>query len=232
MAVPPISNEAFLREVDDELRRDELQTLWQRYGRLAIALVVGALALFGGWLWYRDHQAKQAGLEGEKLSAAFDQLASGNTAAASPELATLAQSRASGYRAAALMTQADIAIKDGKPAQAADLFGRVANDTSIAQPFRDMALVRQVTTVFDTLPPAEVIARLSPLVKPENAFFGSAGELVALAHMKAGRPREAATLLKTIADDKNVPPTLRERAGQLAVALEAQSAPATGTPAR
>src|SRR4028118_1997688 len=36
----PIYNESFYREVDEELRRDRARTMWQRYGKLAIAGVV------------------------------------------------------------------------------------------------------------------------------------------------------------------------------------------------
>lgn len=50
MALTPNTNEAFLREVDDELRRDQLLTFWERYGRALIGAIVVALALFGGYL--------------------------------------------------------------------------------------------------------------------------------------------------------------------------------------
>ena len=36
MASTPPNDEAFLREVDDELRREQIQTMWKRYGRLAL----------------------------------------------------------------------------------------------------------------------------------------------------------------------------------------------------
>ena len=82
MASTPPSNEAFLREVDEELRRDELQSLWIRFGRLAVVAILLILASWGGWLYWQDRQAKVAGAEGEQLSQALDDLQSGNPAAA------------------------------------------------------------------------------------------------------------------------------------------------------
>ena len=65
MALTPTDNEAFLREVDEELRRDQISGFWKTYGRwVAIAIGLG-LAIFGGYLWYLNHQLKEAGIEGE-----------------------------------------------------------------------------------------------------------------------------------------------------------------------
>ena len=78
MASTPPTQEAFLREVDEELRRDELQSLWQRYGRLGIATIVLLLAAWGGWLYWQAEKNKASGLEGEQLSQALDDLQAAN----------------------------------------------------------------------------------------------------------------------------------------------------------
>ncbi|MCB8835158.1 hypothetical protein LJD42_26780, partial [Escherichia coli] len=75
MALTPNTNEAFLREVDDELRRDQLLTFWERYGRALIGAIVVALALFGGYLYWQHRKTVAAGVEGEKLQTAYDSLA-------------------------------------------------------------------------------------------------------------------------------------------------------------
>ena len=60
----------------------------------------------------------------------------------------------------------------------------------------------------------------------ESAWYGSAGELTALAMIKANRKREAAALLSGIAADTRVPETIRARAEQLASGLAIPAAPA------
>ena len=84
------------------------------------------------------------------------------------------------------------------------------------QPYRDAALIRQTALEFDSLKPEEVIGRLQPLAKPGNPWFGSAGEMTALALIKQGKKAEAGQLFATIAKDKSVPETLRARAAQIA----------------
>jgi hypothetical protein len=64
--------------------------------------------------------------------------------------------------------------------------------------------------------PADVIAQLGPLAKPGSAWFGSAGELVAMAHLESGNRAEAGKLFADIAKDEDQPETLRSRARQMA----------------
>jgi hypothetical protein len=216
LARTPQTNEAFLREVDEELRRDQLADFWKRWGRLLVAAIAAGLIAFGGWLWWRDYQAKQAGLEGEKLSAAVEQLSANRVDAAQPALKELAQSDRSGYRTAASLAQGALAAQRGDLQAAAATFAAVAKDEKVGQPLRDLALIRQTTAEFDTLPPDQVIARMRPLAQKGNPYFGSAGELVAIAHLKAGRPKDAGAIFAALAADPNVPPSIRSRAAQMA----------------
>ena len=216
MALTPVNNDAFFREVDDELRRDRASQVWKRWGVwIVVALVVG-LAAFGGWLYWQNHQAKAAGIEGEQLQATYDSLAAGNVAAAAAPLSSLGASRHEGYRALAAFTQADILLQKNDARGAAAKFAAVVNDTSVAQPFRDLALIRQTLAEFDTIRPQVVVDRLRPLAVPGGAWLGSAGELVGAAYLKQGKRREAAEMFGRVARDKDVPESIRQRAVQLA----------------
>ena len=44
------------REIDEELRRDNLLKLWSRYGRYVIAVAALALVIAGGVVAWRAHQ--------------------------------------------------------------------------------------------------------------------------------------------------------------------------------
>jgi hypothetical protein len=226
LAVTPQTNEAFLREVDEELRRDQVADLWRRWGRWLLVAIAVALIAFGAFLWWRDHQAKQAGLEGEQLSAAIEQLSSGQFERAAPALKALSESNRPGYRSAARLASGAVAAQRGDRTAALAAFTAVANDGDAAEPFRNLALIRQTTLEFDTLPPDQVIARMQPLAKKGSPWFGSAGELVAIAQMKAGRTKDAGAIFAAMAADQAVPPTIRSRAGQMASVLGVDINPA------
>ena len=226
MARTPETNEAFLREVDEELRRDELARLWKQWGRvLVVAIAVGLIA-FGAFLWWRDHQAKEAGIEGEKLNATVEQLSRSEFDKAAPALKELSESSRGGYRAAALIARGAVASQQGDAKAAAADFGKVAGDGKVAQPFRDLALIRQTTMEFDTLPPDQVIQRMQKLAQKGSPWFGSAGELVAIAQIRAGRPKDAGAIYAAMAADPGVPVTIRSRGAQMASVLGVDINPA------
>lgn len=219
MASTPPTNEAFLREVDEELRRDEFQSLWKRYGRLAVGIVVLALAAWGGWLFWQDRQNKAAGIEGEQLSQALDDLQSGSPDAAETKLSALSASKQAGYRASAKMAQAGIRMEKNDLAGAAAIYAEVAKDASFAQPWRDLALIRQTSAEFDAIKPQDVVTRMRPLAVKGNPWFGSAGEMVAAAYLKMGKPDLAGKIYADIGKDENVPESIRSRAVQMAGSL-------------
>lgn len=219
MAITPVNNDAFFREVDDELRRDRATRVWQRWGVWIVAAIVAGLSAFGGWLYWQHRQEQAAGIEAEQLQAAYDSLAGGNAAAANAPLTTLAKSGNDGYRVLAAFTQADILLQKNDLKGAAAKFAGVAADGSVAQPFRDLALIRQTVAEFDTVKPQVVVDRMRPLAVPGGAWLGSAGELLGAAYLKLGRREQAGQVFGRVARDKDVPDSIRQRAVQLAGAL-------------
>ncbi len=226
MATTPPINEQFLREVDDELRRDQALTLWQRWGRWAVVGVLAALAAFGGFLYWQTQRNAAAGTEGEKLTQALDKLGAGKTDGIKLELDALTKSDADGMRAAAKLTLAAMALQKDDAKGAAMQYGAIAADSSLGKPYRDLALVRQTAAEFDTMKPADVVTRLKPLAVPGNPWFGSAGEMVGIAYMKMGRRDLAAAMFAAMGKDKGVPESIGSRVGQLAQILESEAAAA------
>ena len=219
MALTPQSSQAFMSEVDDELRRERLTSFWTRWGLVIGAVLLIGLAAFGGYLYWQHRQHEQAGAEGEQLQAAYVALGQSDVKTAQAKLAPLAQSNVDAYRALASFTQADILLQRNDLKGAAARFAAIANDASLAQPFRDLALVRQTMAEYDTLKPEAVISRLGSMAVPGNAWFGSAGEMVAVAYLRQNKRAQAGRLFGQIASDKDVPDTLRQRAVQMAGVL-------------
>ncbi len=220
MAVKPTDpDDAFLREVDEGVRRDQAASLWRRYGAIGIIVLVVFLGALGGWLWWREDQKAVAGVAGQDLLAAMAKLDVGDNAAARPVFARLAKDGPAGYRPLAVLMQAADAASSGENDRSIKLLESVAADTGVSQPLRDAALLKAVRQGFDTMPPATVVARLKDLAVPGNPWFGIAGEMAALAHIKAGAPDKAKPLLIALVRDAALPATLRNRSAQLALAL-------------
>jgi len=219
LALPPQSGETFLREVDENLRRDELQGLAKRYGGWLIGGLLMFLAGIGGWLYWQDRQRSESAEQSEILAQTYSDVGAGKMSTVPPRLDTLASDGGDVVRATALFARAAVAIEQNDRKLAVSKFRELADDTSLAQPHRDLALLRGTALEFDSIKPEEVIARMQPLAKPGLPWFGSAGELTALAYIKQGKKLEAGRLFAAIAADKQVPDSIRARAVQVAGTL-------------
>ena len=208
--------DAFLREVDDALREDQVFTALQRYGKPVGALIVAGLLGLAGWLWYENHSNTVAGEQGEVLTKALDQREARNLKGATEEMAPLAKDGGAGYRATAKLLDAGALAEQGKTDAAAKAFAVVAADGDAPQAYRDLAAIREVALTFDKIGPDKAIERLKPLAVPGNAWFASAGEIVGTAYLKQGKNDLAGALFAQIAKDKTAPDSLRRRARQMA----------------
>ncbi len=216
---PDSSSDAFLREVDESLRRDQAQAFAKRYGTIIVGAILLFFACVGGFIYWQDRQSKIAAADSETLSATLSDISANRTATVGPTLDKLASSPSEGIATEARFAQAAVALAGGNRASAIALYRSIADDTGLAEPFRDLALLRLVTLEFDAIKPEAAIARLEPLAKPGSPWFGSAGELTAMAMLKQGRKAEAGRLFAAIAADNQVPGTIRSRAVQIAGTL-------------
>jgi hypothetical protein len=219
LALPTDPAESFVREVDENLRRDQARDFLKKYGPWIVGAILLFLAAVAGWLYWQDRQLKQAELETERLNTVMTQLGAGQVAQSSQQLAALEKSNAEGVSAAARLTKAAVALEKADRKTAIDQYRAVMDDRGLAQPYRDLATIRLTALEFDQMKPEDVIARLKPLAEAGNPWFGSAGEMTAMAMLKQGRKSEAGRLFAAIAADKQVPNSIRSRAVQIAGTL-------------
>jgi hypothetical protein len=219
LALPTDPAEAFVREVDENLRRDQMADMAKSYGKWIIAAVILFLAAVGGYLYWQSDSRKRASAESEAMSAALDKVASGDTKKAQSELVPLSDSSNDVTRASALLGRAALALRANDRKTATDIYKQVEEDSGLPQPYRDLALVRRTMTEYDQLKPDEIITRLAPLVEPGKPFYGSAGEMTGMAMLDKGDRNGAGQLFARIAADKQVPQSIRARAVQLAGSL-------------
>ena len=219
MAVPTDSDDTFLREVDENLRRDQLRDWGRKYGGWLVAALVLFLAAVGGWLYWQERQRTAAAEDSEVLSQIYTDIGTGKMATVPKRLDALADDGKGAVRATALFTAAAVALEQNDRATATAKYNAIAKDDDLAAPYRDLALIRATSLEFDTIKPEQVIARMEPLAKPGNPWFGTAGELTAMALIKQGKKSEAGRLFATIAADRQAPPSIRTRAVQIAGSL-------------
>lgn len=219
MALPTDSNDTFLREVDENLRRDQFQDFARKNGKwiaLAVILFLGAV---GGWIFWQGRQNEKAAQQSEEMHLVFTDIASGRQQTVPQRIDALETSHSDAVRASAMLTEAALALEKNNRAAAIAKYREIADDKGLPEIYRNLGTIRLTALEFDALKPEQVIARLEPLAKPGNPWFGSAGEMTALAFLKQNKKAEAGRLFAQIAADTQVPDSIRTRAVQVAGTL-------------
>lgn len=229
---PDTPNEAFLREVDENLRRDQLQGFAKKYGRWLIAALVLFLVAVAGWLFWQDRQAKKSAAHSEELAAIYADIGAGKSEEAKRRLQPLKTNGDGVVRALALLTEAAIALEANDRDSALANYRAIADDKGMPESYRSLGLIRATALEFDKLKPEEVISRLEPLTKPGSPWFGTAGEMTAMAYLKQGQKQQAGRLFAAIAADRQAPESLRNRAVQIAGSLGVDASAALQQPAQ
>jgi hypothetical protein len=171
-------------EVDEEVRREQLKKLWERYGALLIAACVLLVAAVGGWRGYEWWEAKKAAEAGAAFQAAAGLAGEGKNKEAEEAFAKLAFTGTPTYRMLAKFREAaELARRDPKAAVA--IYDQLAGDGSLGRVLQDLAALRGGTVLVDTAPYSEIAQRLEPLTAADRTFRHSARGILALAAWRA-----------------------------------------------
>lgn len=205
-------------EVDEEVRREQLKKLWDRYSLLIVALALVIIAGVGGWRGYQYLEAKKSAEAGEAFNKAIELSDQNKHAEAEAAFTALAAKAPSGYRMLArFRAAAETANRD--PQAAAKLFDDLAADGSIAAEQRDLARIRAAGLLVDTASYPDMVQRLEPSTGPGATFRHMARELLALSAWRANDATATRQWLDMIALDGETPPSLRSRAEALQALL-------------
>jgi hypothetical protein len=207
------------REIEDELRRENLLKLWRRYGKYVIAAAVLALVAGGGVAGWRHHLQSEREAQGARYNDAVTVLRAGKEADAVKQFAALAKEEG-GYGTLAAFEHANLLAREGKEKAAVAAFDRLAGDTGLAPDLRDVAVLLSVMHALPNGDPQAAIARLKPLTASGKPFRASALDLTAAAMLKAGDRAGALAIYKKLADDLTAPQGVRARAAEMAAALK------------
>jgi hypothetical protein len=206
------------REIDEELRRDNLLKLWSRYGRYVMAAAGFVLLVAGGVAAWRNHQLSERRAEATRYAGALALAQDGKTADATKVLAAIARD-GGGYALLAAFEEAGLLAKSGNRKAAVARYDEIAAAPGIEPEFRGLAVLLSVLQGMPDADPERTIARLAPLTRPDSPWRPTALELTALARLEAGDRKGALVLYKGLADDLTAPRSLRARAAEMAAAL-------------
>lgn len=207
-----MSDESFVREVNEELRQDQLKAIWQRYGIAIVAgviLILAATAGYVGWGYWNEQRANQSG---DQFSTALQLANQGQTDEALEALSQLEADGHGAYPVLARLRAATVRAQAGDYEAAIAAFDSVAADSSVPGAIRDMARLRAALLLVDHGSYGDVASRAEPLSDDANALRHGAREAMGLAAWAAEDLENAQRLFEMIVDDSAAPTNTRQRA--------------------
>jgi hypothetical protein len=204
------------REIDEELRRDNLLKLWARYGRYIIAAVIVVMALAAGFAAWRSHQLAERQAQSARFASALALAQAGKNGDAAAVLSTI---DGGGYAVLAAFEKAALLAKQGEHKKSVAAYDRIAASDSAGPILRDLATLLSAMQGAVETDPKAAIARLAPLTAPDGPWRPTALELTAAAQLKLGNTHAARDIYKGLADDPTAPHSLRARAAEMTAAL-------------
>jgi hypothetical protein len=212
----------FIREVDEEYRRQRIAEIWKRYSALIVGLAFLVVAGVAGWRYWQHVEQQRAEAASVRYDAALRLARDGKSDEAEKALAGIAGESSGGYRVLARLRAAAEAGK-GDAAAGAKAFDTIANDNAVEAPLRDLARLRAAMLRLEGSEAQTATADLERLASPTGNWRHTAREMLGLAALKRGDSDGASRWFDQIAGDRETPQGLRSRL-QIYTALAAGGA--------
>ncbi len=203
--------EAFIREVTEEVKNDNLKQMWEKYGIYIILLVV--LAIVGAVSFESFKSWRQAKSETWSDTYAYA-LNLENQGKYDESLKVLEQMEKTGgniYSDIARLQTSNILFEQGKNEEAIKVLEEIAADKSINKKLRDVSAVKLASYKLDNAPREEIDALLQPLIRENGSWANIAKEMTAMAAIRDGNIEEAQVLYNEILNTPNLPDGLKMR---------------------
>ena len=206
-----MSDDSFIREVDEELRSDRVQEFWNKYGKLVIGVAVAIVVVTGGYRFYEYYTGQQAAEAGDAFMEAVTLSENGKREEAIAALDKLELGNSKAYQTLALMRGASERAEADDIDGAVAKFDAIANDSAADENLRAIARIRAAMLLVDSGTVADVEQRVSPLSAPGAPYRASAREALGLAYYKAGDLENAFKQFNSLVEDLETPPGLAQR---------------------
>jgi hypothetical protein len=206
------NDDSFIREVNEELRSDQMKGVWTRFGRyiiaLAVLIVLGTIGKVAYEYW--DNNASSG--TGDQFLAAMKLADENKPDEALAALDKLEKEGHGAYPVLARMRAATVQAQKGDNAGAIASFQEIAKDKAVPAAVQDAAKVRAGFLLVENGTYEQVSASVEEMAVPGNAFRHSAREVLGLASYKAGNMPQARQWFQSIVDDVDSPRNISNRA--------------------
>ena len=198
-------------EVNEELRRQQLKSIWDRFGVYIIGFAVLIILSVGGNEIINHLNNRVSQRESNAFDNALNLIEKGNDSAGLDQLIELTEGK-TGYKGLALFRLSSESLTNGNYQEAVEYLKKASLDKTLTNNLRVFAKIKAGLILVDNGSFSEVDVLLKEVIENGGPFSFHAKEILALALIKNGRDLEAQEIFQEIANDASAPPVLARRA--------------------
>ncbi len=204
-------SEEIFREVDEELREENLLRLWRRFGPYVVVTAVAVVVVTASSVGWKEYRTSQLRAWGSSFSEAMSLGGQEDPASAAAAFAKITKEAGEGYPTLSRLQEAALLARSGDTSGALAIYNDLS-ETAIDQRFRELAVVLAGYLDLDTHDPVELEARLAPLTADNNPWHYSAIELTAFIAVRTEDLQRARDIFTKLSEDAQAPAGVRSRA--------------------
>lgn len=198
-----------LLEVDDELRSQQIRALWARYGQFLISLAVVAVIGTAAGVFWHGHKNQRLEEQTGRLVSVLDH-------SGQPDLKAMDKLRKDTLmplQAVVVLQLAQRQEQANELKNAERTYLKLAHKQSAPPVVREFASLNAARLgLVQGQKGNGLLREVEPLTQKNAPFRGSALELKGLILYQQGKTKQANEIFHALADDADVPNTIRQRA--------------------
>ncbi|MFT3731681.1 MAG: tetratricopeptide repeat protein [Hyphomicrobium sp.] len=228
------NDDSLLREVQEEIRREQMQKIWQRYSGLILGGATLIVLAVAGYKYFETTRIASQEAAGASFAAAETLSDDKKKDDAAKAFKAIADDGPAGYAALAKLRLAGAEAKDGKTADAVATYNSLAKQSGGDDLLKSFAELQAASLRMADADYTELQNRLTPLAADGAPFANTAREFLGIAAYKAKNYDEARKYLEPLLIDPNASEDIQDRVkivlGEIAAA-EVAAKPAAPAPA-
>ena len=215
--INPEYTDAFIQEIDEDVKNDNLKVLWDKYGIFVVLLVVLAVSATVSFEKIRSWKAEQNQQTTENyMSAAQLRENPEETIAA---LQQINQSNQGIFSDFAKLQIANVLFNQNKNEEAMAALQSLIDDKQTNDEVKNIALIKLATYKVDQLPRAEFEALVKPIIDANNSWTPLAQDLLAMSAIQEGDVDTARSIYENILKIKDLPEGFKTKVQDMLTSL-------------
>ena len=214
--------DAFIREIDEELKNEKIKKLWDKYGLFIILFVFVAFFSAVSFETFQAWKDKRNQEMSDSFAYALNLQNQGRFAESQEVLTSIKNSNRGIYTNIAQMQIVNLLIELKQFDKAISELEQIVADEAFNPQMRDVARLKLASYKLNTASAEEINALLAPLTDKQNVWNNTAKELLAMRALRDNDPAQALNIYKDISGNSKTTDTLQSRVQDMINVLSQQ----------